>query len=603
MRILIEGHQYEAAKVKDLLPDYDKSSSGKKLVMVNCVGYYYNATLNDCVFILPKVLLEDKDGEEKVFGTFRPEDVIDLDKSELQKKEEERRFIYELAVLIYRAINVFNNAKRDNKIVEKQVVTQASRGFRHKTETFLDIILALLKFNRENQDFVFFVLRNLHSGFNKINWTRTMSKSTAIVQDNRPIYLNPVNKKRQINFDEELLVIFFSILNYINKTFGFKAQINCNFELIQGNQFKAYIEKGLGRSLLLQIKYKYFSDKALELWELCYTFFNHANQVNLNANQAEYIVVKNFNLVFEAMIDELIGDKDMENMKEQDDGKIIDHIYRYKDLFANSEGKQIYYVGDSKYYKIGHEVKGESLYKQFTYARNITQWHLDLFRSDAEKDREERNRYGDIKLRDELTEGYNIIPNFFISAMMNKKEGKEEMSFSFSDDKLTHVEWNRKEHMLTHFPNRIYDRDTLLVFHFKVNFLYVLSLYARNNYLQKERWKGTVREMFRMEILKELNKNFTFHKMTAKPGTGAREYIEANFQKVLGKIYIPFEKNVANMSKDEYKEHIYKDCVFSLALDKCCEYKDENDKLLLELSQFFNFITDRNVDSILSFYN
>ncbi len=208
----------------------------------------------------------------------------------------------------------------------------------------------------------------------------------------------------------------------------------------------------------------------------------------------KYILVKNFNLVFEAMIDELIGDKDMENMKEQDDGKIIDHIYRYKDLFANSEGKQIYYVGDSKYYKIGHEVKGESLYKQFTYARNITQWHLDLFRSDAEKDREERNRYGDIKLRDELTEGYNIIPNFFISAMMNKKEGKEEMSFSFSDDKLTHVEWNRKE-------------------------------------------------------------------------------------------------------------HIYKDCVFTLALDKCCKYKEENDKLLLELSQFFNFITDRNVDSILSFCN
>lgn len=44
---------------------------------------------------------------------------------------------------------------------------------------------------------------------NKINWTRTIATTLAIVQEDTAIYMNPVNKKRQINFDEELLVIFF----------------------------------------------------------------------------------------------------------------------------------------------------------------------------------------------------------------------------------------------------------------------------------------------------------------------------------------------------------------------------------------------------------
>ena len=34
------------------------------MVSVNYVGYFYNSRLNDCVFILPKVLLTDKKADE-----------------------------------------------------------------------------------------------------------------------------------------------------------------------------------------------------------------------------------------------------------------------------------------------------------------------------------------------------------------------------------------------------------------------------------------------------------------------------------------------------------------------------------------------------------
>ncbi len=581
MRILIEGHQYKAALVKELLADIqDPFDNNRDPLMINYVGYFYNTKVRDCVFILPKVLLEgEKNTEEKVFGKYEPEEIINLiPNSNNPLSEEEKSFIYGFAVWIYRAVKVFKKYNADSQIVYQQKINQAKKGFRRKTDTFLDIILELLRFNRENQNFFFFILRNLHSGYNKINWTRTISTTSAIVQDNCPIYLNPVNKKRQINFDEELLVIFFSILNYINDYYGFDAQINCNFDLITGNRFKRYID-GLGKTRLLQIKYKYFSDKALELWELCYTFFDHAHLVNSNIKQNEYLVVKNFNIVFEAIIDELIGDSDIPfGLKEQEDGKRIDHLYTYRELTSYLEDQKIYYIGDSKYYKSSTKIQGSAFYKQFTYARNVIQWHLNLFGSEENENKEEKEKYKDVVLRDNITEGYNIIPNFFISAKINKKKGSNEMSFDYSNDSLKMDDkWDEKNNMQVHFENRIFDRDTLILFHYNVNFLFVLSLYARNNTLQKDDWKKMVRRKFREEIQKELNEKFNFYAMQALPGVDAESYIKENFHEVLGKVYTPYADNN----------------VFSLALEKDEKYQTENDTLLSALRNYFEIVECR----------
>lgn len=85
--------------------------------------------------------------------------------------------------------------------------------------------------------------------------------------------------------------------------------------------------------------------------------------------------------MFEAIIDELIGDKDVpKGLQEQEDGKLVDHFYTYKGLISNREEENdVYYIGDSKYYKIGSDPKGEAVYKQYTYARNVIQWNLNLF--------------------------------------------------------------------------------------------------------------------------------------------------------------------------------------------------------------------------------
>lgn len=538
MRILIEEYQYKVSEVHDVVKGIDALENIEGKVSIHYVGYYYNALLDDCVFILPKVLLRDVDGVELAFGKYLPSDIVNPDGQEVLTKDE-RDFIYGFAVWIYRAIVVYKNGKNnDSTIVYQKKINQVGNGSKRKSNTFLDILLSLIQFNKDNKSFFFFVLKNLHAGYNKINWTRTISTTTAIIQDGNAIYLNPVNKKRIVNFDEELLVIFFSILNYIGDKYGFPKEINCNFDLITGRQFEKYLN-GYGRVRLNQIKYKYFSDKALLLWKLCYAFFDKSHQIFVNTNQKEYLLVKSFHIVFEAIIDALVGDNPLPDGmdKKQEDGKIVDHLFTAKSLIE-SETSNTYYIGDSKYYKMGNELGKESVYKQYTYARNVIQWNINIFNDG-------KTPSSGIKLRDDETEGYNIIPNFFISATMDEK-------YRYNIDGIKETDRKNNRYMSKQFQNRLFDRDTLLLFHYDVNFLFVLSLYARNNKGEQKEWKENIRSKFRTEIQNWLQQDFEFYAMRPLPSVDVKEYMETHFRQVLGKVYTPFEE----------------EDIFSLALDQ-----------------------------------
>ena len=557
MKILIEEYRYDASLVRRYLHDIDELDVVEGLISVSYVGYFYNNShdVNDCVFILPKVLIDENN---KVFGKCTPEKIIDLEKTD-KLTEEERKFIYEFDVWIYRAIAVFKNSQKDPSIVRQKQVVKVGKGKRHLSNTYLDILLSLIQFNKENQDFFMFILKNIHSGFNKINWSRTLSRSSVVVQNDEPIYINPVNKKRQINFDEELLVIYFSILNYISNKFGFSISINCNYDLIKGKRFEHYLEK-FGLIRLRQIKYKYFSDKALQLWELCYAFFEQSHQVRVSSSINEYLLVKNFNIVFEAIIDELVGDKQLPDdlNKKQEDGKIVDHLFMWNSLTTADSSKKVYYIGDSKYYKIGNNIEGKSVAKQYTYARNVIQWNLNLFLDNKEKTLSQDH----YKLRDDVTEGYDIVPNFFISAKIDEK-----LSYIDTIDK---TDREKRQYFQRQFDNRLFDRDTLLISHYDVNFLFVVSLYARNNMSKKQAWKTKVRNIFRDDIKKILNEKYDFYAMKAKENKNGEEIIRKNFKDIIGKVYTPFDDKQ----------------IYSLALDK--QFEEENKKVLNLLNSDFD---------------
>jgi hypothetical protein len=609
MRILIEEYQYKYEDVCDVLKGLGVLQDVEGKVSLSYVGYYFNddPDVNDCVFILPKVLLEGEFGKEKVFGHIEPRDLINAEDCK-DLTTEEHTFIYNLSVWIYRAITVFRDhefdrvedGKRQSSIVLYKQAPMMGHTRKRKANTFLDVLLTLQEWNKRNESFVMSIVKNLHSGYNKINWTRTISRSQAVIQESiggtrrqDVSYLNPINKKRQINFDEELLVIYYSILQHMHDKYGFPVRINVNFPLIRGEKFKRYV-RGFGKHRLKQIKYKYFSDKALELWELCYAFFDRPENITLNIDQKEYLLVKSFHIVFEAIIDELIaGDQRKQlpkELKDQPDGKRVDHMYQYKELTNNDNDDNIYYIGDSKYYKRGNALGVESVYKQFTYARNVIQWNLDLFNDGKKEDQD-----GHVKLRDDVTEGYNVIPNFFISANQNVLSADDEIHL-IDSEKPEHK--RRQEYYLSRqFDNRLFDRDTFLLAHYDVNFLFVVSLYGRNNSARKAEWRNRVRQLFRTEIQNMLKENFEFYAITAHADVNAEAYIKDNFQTLLGKVFHPFENRegsdqqyyslaLRNPDKEyEYYKKVKRDAVRAEEARK--RIADENEQVKFDLRQAF----------------
>ena len=383
--------------------------------------------------------------------------------------------------------------------------------------------------------------KNVHSGYNKINWNKTITSSQAVIQNGSPVYIEPVNRKKMVNFDEELLVIYFSISNYIRETHGFSFEINVQYPLINYDKLKkVYIERNFGCRRLKQIKYKYFSDKDLRIWDLCYAFFDREYKIAMNRQAEDFLLAKDFEQIFEVMIDALVSGDDKQNLPkeltEQRDGKLVDHMFIGQGLIKQSDltSELTYYIGDSKYYKRSKndrtQLGDKSIYKQYTYAKNVIQWNINLF-LDGEGNGEHP------QLRDSLTEGYNPIPNFFISARIpNKKTGGSKF-LSFDDKELKAqdggVQLNRQ------FENRLFDRDTLLLCHYDVNFLYIVSLYGRNNKSAQSAWREYIRKEFRNKIQETLNRLYTFRTLQPREGKDCRQFIQDNFQQLNGKLYRP----------------------------------------------------------------
>lgn len=602
MPVRKDGHTIRAI-LGDLVPPL--TEDGAK-VSFDYVGYYFSRVAGDMVFFLPKVVLLD--GQNTVFGA-APEDIIDFDAIAKKEKggaivfaEEElkdyTKFLSELSIWIYRAISVYQEHYDDNDILQRKELHTDGGNRKRKHNTLLDVIIAMREFNRKNQDFLTFTAKQAHSGFNKISWSKTINHSQAIIQNGNPIYINPVNKRKEVNYDEELLIIFFSILNYVHDEHGFDAEININYPLIPASKIKhAYIEKGYGKHRLRQIKFKYFSDKTLHIWDLCYAFFERSHEIAINQVRCEYMLVHKFEHVFEAMIDDLIGD-DINafgrGVKKQQDGKRIDHIYLDKNLIEQSEQAwKTYYISDSKYYKRNEQSEvslGEtSIYKQFTYARNVVQWSMNIFLglNDEQK--------GYTQVRDSLTEGYNPIPNFFISGHIPSKEESKDKYLSFSEPALKQQD---SLYLNRHFENRLFDRDTLLLSHYDVNFLFVIALYGRDNNSKKEEWKQSVRKEFRQRVQQTLNKMYSFRKLQPIEGSNWEEYIKQNFQALNGKIYRPYDSCpylvMALMKNDAEAQTLFD----SLKVKHPSAIEEENRIAIDAIRDYFNFSEPISIEKI-----
>ena len=553
MLLFIEGYPYEldaivkdGLSIREILKDVVSIPVKEDNYAFGYVGYCYSKAAKDVVFFLPKVVLtgehNEENGDDTIFGA-TPQDIIDFNSDSIKSKfteegcKEYKEFLSTLSIWIYRVISVYKE-NHDSDILESKEYQGESRGKKIKQNTLLDVIIALRDFNKNNQDYFTFIAKNIHSGVNKIQWQKTITSTTPTFLKGQPIYTDPINRKKMVNFDEELLVIFFSILNYIRAEHGFSFDINIHYQLISPDKIKrSYIAKNLGCRRLKQIKYKYFSDKALRIWDLCYAFFDREYKISINRQADDFLLAKNFNLIFEAMIDTLISGEDKQKLPkeltDQRDGKLVDHMFIGQGLIeqSNLPAELTYYIGDSKYYKRSKDdttVLGDkSIYKQYTYAKNVIQWNMNLFLDDNDDGEQPQ-------LRDSLTEGYNPIPNFFISARIpNKKEGNKFLSFEDAqlEPQTNGIQFNRQ------FENRLFDRDTLLLCHYDVNFLYIVSLYGLANKSKQATWREYVRKEFRKKIQDTFNQLYTFRTIQPRDGMDCYRFLKENFSQLNGKLY------------------------------------------------------------------
>ncbi|WP_113664072.1 LlaJI family restriction endonuclease [Pedobacter nanyangensis] len=516
MIILFEEYHYKTEDLSKVLTERYYFPINGIESKINFVGYYFNPQINDgkgdVVIIFPKVFINK---HNLAFDEFTPESLISPTFETTQRLTEtgKDKLIFEISTWLYRAIQQFNKRHFYNSISENQFINQIVTNLDENSSTELDIILSLLRFHKENQDLFTFIAKTAHSQQNKINWHKTINKKQPIIHNNQPIYVDLATTRKRVNDDEELLILFYSTLNHIKEKYAFNFQIPQNYILIKGHQFETVLRRGC--RLLKNIKYKYFSDKMICLYNLLFTYFERSERTQSKKQIEEILLIKDFNIVFEDMIDDLIGDSTLfSELKNHADGKQVDHIYKYKSLLIEDE---IYFVGDSKYYKPQNSVGKNSKAKQFTYARNVIQYNIDLFNKG---DLDQRIRY-----RENETEGYNITPNFFISAFVNK-------DFDFSKSYLNET---GKPIMQFHFENRLFDRDTLFVQSYNINFLFVLSGYLSRNSTLKNNFKKDTQKIFREKLVAFINEKYQFYKV--KPIE--ENFIYKHFKLLNGKVYKP----------------------------------------------------------------
>jgi hypothetical protein len=481
----------------------------------------YEAPAPEPVLLLPKVFV-NKEG--KVFGDFCPSKLIDPASNEwerLKNQPDKANFLFQFSVWLYRAIRHFRQRHPESVLPERTNLLDVSDAGKSNLSE-LEIVQALVRFHRDNNSLLTHIKRVKSAQRHTVSWSRTVARQLPILQNGRPVYVQPLVKQKHINYDEELIVLYLSTLADLQEHYGFRLELNPLYTRLSKPEMARFRQRATRR--LKEIRGKYFTDKLLNVWKLLYGYYDKQESMRTKRTFREVLVTRDFNVVFEDMIDYLLVNPQETTpgkLKEQRDGKRVDHIYPYRDLIR-PETDQIYHIGDSKYYGAGSTIGPESVFKQFTYARNVIQQNIDLLNT---------SQLGrPLHYRDDLTEGYNPTPNFFISAFVGE-------SLDFSTANLT----SRKDtdyDQNQHFPGRLFDRDTLLLQAYDINFLYVLNGYVAGRASDRETFRTSTRQRFRNELVDYLNSHYMFYRVTPTEEL-LDAFITRHFRVLTGRMYRP----------------------------------------------------------------
>jgi len=532
MKVFFEAYEYPIEVLRQYLSPYfyhAGKSQGKGVI--GHVGYFFNVnqedpSLSDSVFILPKVFINENNAPFELEG-LKPEDVIELNtENECLLENGIPQLVFGLSVWIYRAIQFYQQRNTDTRSVSDAKIQNVVSNKNDESETYLDIILQLIDFHKKHKNLLTYISIINNSNKNKIHWAKTISHEQPIIKNGKPAYVSFRSKEKVVNYDEELIILFYSTLEYIRKHYHFKISLDVQYHLLPPRKIQSMIDSCKGTRLLKSIRKKYFTDELVAMWNLLYVFFDKTERIANKRYHEETLLVKDFQNVFEDMVDYLISDENYpDELKNQDDGKIVDHLYKDKSLVYD---ELIYYVGDSKYYKPGESVGKNSIAKQYTYAKNIIQRNINVWEGfDTKKDRSKKDY---LPYRDERTHGYNITPNFFISGVVSR----DEHGYN-ADENFTNTSGGLL--LNRHFDDRLFDRDTLILQRYDINFLYVLTSYAAQQESDREAFRDVSRKMFSKDLKHVIDKNYHIYQIIIPEDETIEQVVHNNYWELEGKVF------------------------------------------------------------------
>jgi hypothetical protein len=569
MRIFIEGEVYNLNVLKSVFGDKFYSQNGN-FGIIDSVGYFHSSN-NEIIYLLPKVFI-NTDG--LILNKYSKNDLA-LNKIDNSiKSESELNWLKRFLIIFYKSLIEYRK-RYSTTIQSKGEILQLNSTLGINEYSFLDILLSLSNFHKKNKNTILFIHKKQTSKkHKKVNWSRTIKRTNPLINsDGVPIYSKLNVKKKIIDNEEELLSMFYSVLFHLKTQYNFNIKIDNTYKIAKGEAFKKLSINA--PKILKKIRYKYFSDTLIKMHRLLCLYFSKSNEGSISNTTEDFIIVKYYHKVFEDMIDKLISSKietietskklSLKKLKENKDGKIIDHLFEYESLIDRDEN--IFYIGDSKYYKTNNSIQENSIYKQFTYAKNVIQFNIDLLN-------EHKKINNKIRYRDPITEGYNVTPNFFIQGVVNDK-------FSFENDELKIDSVKGVKHSY-HFRERLFDRDSLFVNHYSINFLFVLKSYTNKSSFDRNTYKNIVHKKFRDNFISYL-RNQRLYKLYFSDfdsKVSLKTFIDNEFRNLNGRIYVSQSNEtrliLAVSKSDKELNNLFTDSIFSYGIIRQIYYSSSN---------------------------
>lgn len=306
MKILIEEEDYPIAWLENTFENTRFYRQEGEFGRINSVGYYHSYVKGTLVYMLPKVFMKNE--KETVFGITKYE-LYQTQNHPIYKHKKEFDWIRQVSIYFYNGLKEFKRRNSHSTLIQNTQIAQLNTNLSQQEYSYLDVLLSFLTFYKKNKNYVSFKkIQSKSKQLKKTKWSKTVKKTIPIFTvHNQPIYHTYQHKKNTINFEEELITYFFSILNHFNTSHQLHINIDKSYSLIKGAKFTRLQQNGL--TVLKKIKYRYFSDLLKKMYALCEIYFSLTDTSSIKKRKEDFLVVNNYNIVFEDMVDKLFSDK------------------------------------------------------------------------------------------------------------------------------------------------------------------------------------------------------------------------------------------------------------------------------------------------------